>query len=273
MTNKPFIPCRAVNLAMPGLVFTMTAFGAPPEMNYKVDIEGSRPLAQAARTLENRHGLMITYEDPRYVHNTDLSDATLRVRRDLDARGAKPVRTVLIPREGAIHAAYFYRGEPGDALAAIELLLSAHSNHGNPGVFRVAQVGDVFHVVGIAARNEDGALETQQPLLDVKITLQERERTLLDTVRQICDAVTEHSGHLLVVGTVPTNFLVQQSSAIGARQTPAREVLLRSLAVAQPKTRLSWQVLYDPGVKLSVLNIHAVPALSPGNKAPSRGGE
>jgi hypothetical protein len=45
-----------------------------------IEVIDARPLAEAIRVLEERHGWIVTYEDARYEHESDIEDVTLTVR-------------------------------------------------------------------------------------------------------------------------------------------------------------------------------------------------
>src|SRR6266567_8025919 len=90
-----------------------------------VTVNDPRPVAQAARELESKFGLPITYEDPPYVHASEIADVTAQVRRDQQNH-----RKVWVPRGGTLSLAYDLPSEqieaPGtDASAALGVAAAA----------------------------------------------------------------------------------------------------------------------------------------------------
>src|SRR6266481_1560768 len=58
--------------------------GMQANRKVKLSVQDPRPLAKAIETLESRNGWIITYEDPRYVNESEIADVTASVRRDLN---------------------------------------------------------------------------------------------------------------------------------------------------------------------------------------------
>ena len=56
-----------------------------------------RPLAEAIRVLEERHGWIVTSEDARYEHESDIEDVTLAVRKD-----GKSEPKIIVPKGGVL---------------------------------------------------------------------------------------------------------------------------------------------------------------------------
>src|SRR2546426_6553565 len=48
-----------------------------------LSVQDPRPLAKAIEILEEKYGFVITYEDPRYTHPSEITDVTEKDRRDL----------------------------------------------------------------------------------------------------------------------------------------------------------------------------------------------
>jgi len=235
-----------------------------PPANLEISVDASRPIAVALDLLEQRHGVAITYEDPRYAHESDIADVTDRVRRD---SGGNPEGThprVLIPRHGRLHVIYVMRGKTSqldDIAAVIRLLLEAHAEQRLPGGFRMERSGTLFHVVPIAVKGEDGGLVEAGSVLDAKIDLLKEERTGLETLEAICAALHQVTGEHVVLGLTPLNWLIDRRVSVGASDEAARAVLGRVLAGIEPSMSWSWRLFYDPGLKWHVLNLYVVPKM------------
>jgi hypothetical protein len=64
---------RHVMIAM---VLMVTCFGNACASPNTLTVQDARPVAKAIQELENRYGWRITYEDPPYIHNSDITDVT-----------------------------------------------------------------------------------------------------------------------------------------------------------------------------------------------------
>jgi hypothetical protein len=89
-------------LLLPALVLSC---GAAYEDS--VTITDPRPVAKAIEQIESRYGWPATYEDPPYVHESQMLDVTAVVRsggQEADTAGAS--NRVLIPRGGTVSFEY-----------------------------------------------------------------------------------------------------------------------------------------------------------------------
>ena len=258
MTVNQFVVRRGVHvLFMLGLfwAFDVPSSGAlQAGQTFTISVNHPRPLASAIEVLENRHGWVITYEDPPLLHPSDIEDVTLAVRRDHDLK--KP--RVLAPRGGPFNFRYSIpagRVAP-DESALLERLLEEYHRSGHPGVFRVRRTGAVFHVVPTESKNALGHFEPRVSLLDSTISISDRERSALGMIEEIT-AVVSGPAARVGIGTVPFNLLNQVSVRGGARNESARSVLLRTLETTNRK--MSWALLCDPGpAPICALNLHFV---------------
>lgn len=232
-----------------------------PPASLEISVDTSRPIAAALDLLEQRHGVAITYEEPRYVHESDLADVTEEVRRDSGGNheGTRP--RVLVPRAGRLHVSYLMRNKTSkldDIAAVIRLLLEAHAEQRLPGAFRMERTGSLFHVVPIAVKGEDGSLVEAGSVLDAKIDFAKEERTGLETLEAICAAVRKVTGEDVTLGMAPLNLLIDRRVSVGASDETARAVLVRVLAGIKPN--MSWRLFYSPSsLKCHLLNLYVVP--------------
>jgi hypothetical protein len=131
-------------------------------------VDYPRPIAAAVLQIEKHFGWVVTYEDTRYVHPSDIVDVTEQVRRD-----GNMSKRVLGMRNGSIDLTYTPR--PGTIEAQVGEVLQevlAHSNAaGNAGEFRIDWVPGGYHVVPVAMKGKSGATEPYASLLDTRITL------------------------------------------------------------------------------------------------------
>ena len=78
----------ALCLAMAGL-FILVGFagsgrGSQGVSEIKLSVEDPRPVLKAIEMLERKYGWVITYEDPRYAHDSEIADTKLNIRKDLN---------------------------------------------------------------------------------------------------------------------------------------------------------------------------------------------
>ncbi|MBI1747001.1 MAG: hypothetical protein HYR55_10490 [Acidobacteria bacterium] len=225
----------------------------------KLSVDDPRPVAKAIETLQAKYGVVITYEDPRYLHEGDIKDVTEQVRKDLARYEKGKAPRVLIPKGGKIDIAYSVSpttGKPENLAALLQMLLDAHAANDNPGVFRVEQSGEILHVVPAQAKNTEGQWVEQSSILDARITLPEQERNLEETLQAITRAVGQATqADIGIAG--PPNLLIHSRTRLGATHERARDVLVRALENSPRK--ISWRLFYGPDLKHYALNIYLLP--------------
>lgn len=266
--GKPNVPLLC--LAFVGVLilpaFAVRGRGAlrndiPQELKkVNLSVEDGRPLAKAIETLQAKYGWVITYEDPLYVHFSEIADVTEMVRNPLHKSRPGQATRVLVPKGGALVIEYDVMpdtGLPVDREAILRKLLETNSANGNPGRFRLEKTGEVLHVISTASKSTAGTFAPQESVLDAVITLPAEERSGLQTLEAICAAVRQATQTPVVVGTIPLNLFLQHRDQQGAASEKARDVLLNTLK--RTGMNLSWRLLYGPGTKMYVLNIRQVP--------------
>jgi len=218
-------------------------------MQVILSVNDRRPVQKGIRELESRLGRVITYEDPPFTDPSEIADVAPEVRRSGDAR-----QPVLVPKGGKFDVTVDVEpDEPASLKKAIEEVLAASARTGNSGVFRVEQAGDVFHVIPTPVRDRDAA-----PLLDTHFDTDGEERSALEWIDEIVKLVGRARGVTVSLGTAPVNLLDQHRARLSSKNETARSVLRRLLG--ELKEKVSWDLLYDPGQREYVLNLHVVPA-------------
>jgi hypothetical protein len=223
--------------------------------------EYGRPLAEAIQMLEDRYGFVITYEDPRYMHASEIEDVTEKVRRDLDKFKPGKAPRVIVPKGGILSFDYdeTLARKSDYHLILVQQLVAANSAQGNAGRFRVEQQGALIHVIPTAIKNERGKVVAQSSVLDAVISVPKAERSGMQTLDAICAAVSQVTGTKVVFFGGPFNNLyLRYRNEEEITREPARAALAEILAKIGKGTPLSWQLLYDPGMKMYGLNIHVV---------------
>jgi hypothetical protein len=205
--------------------------------------------------LERKYGFVITYEDPPYIYETDIEDHTVPEWKLAHPNGHR----ALGPKRGRLEITYQTPPgpiKPDEIRSVIQKLLDAHAETNNPGRFRVLQEGEMFHVIPIQVRGSSGSLVSVNSILDTPISFPEQERTVMETLEIIANSVSKATGMKVITGTVPMNLLFNTSSRQGATNEKAKDALINALKATN--TKLSWRLLYGPGWKWYVLNVHWV---------------
>jgi hypothetical protein len=215
-------------------------------------VDSGRPLADAVETLQKRLGVVITYEDPPYLHASQLRDATSEVRR-----GAPNERRIVVPRGGTLSFSYqLPQGTPeAQAFSLLEGLLQQHRAKGYGGNFRIDKTDRVFHVVPTQRRSRSGKDETFQALLDTPVQIESTEQSAMDVVRRLVVALRGSTDIPVVLGSVPENLLAHTTVKPDSEMKPAREELVSVLA--STGQALSWQLLFGNEPEIWVLNIYS----------------
>ncbi|MCI0664239.1 MAG: hypothetical protein L0220_24535 [Acidobacteria bacterium] len=236
---------------MPGLGIMLSMI---PGMN-PASMGDPRPIASVIEKLERKHRVIITYEDAPYIHETEVEDVTSPEWRQAHPDGPR----ALIPKPVYLDPPYpmAYRSvETDDIKSLIQKLLDKHAEKNYPGRFRLLQQGEIFHIIPIQVRDSSGSLVNVDSILDTPISFAEQERTLLEVLDLITNAVSQQRSKKLVVGSAPLNLMAQTTLRRGANNEKARDILVSALKAT--KAKLSWRIFYDPGIEWYALNLHMV---------------
>jgi len=258
---RVLVACLALAGLFILLIFAVRKPSSQEVIQKKLSVESGRPVAEAILRLEGKYGWVITYEDPRYVHDSEIADVTLEVRRDLEKYKPGEAPKVLVPRGGSLE--FTYDVVPGtnlplDPAKVVQRLLDAQALRSNGGRFRLESKSKIMHVIPTAMKNSDGTLVPQGSVLDTIISLPAVDRTIYEKMESICAAITRAGNMQVELGTIPTNLFLQHQDHQGVVSQTAREVLVDTFEKMDYGTNLSWRLLYGPGTKKYILNIHIV---------------
>jgi hypothetical protein len=221
-------------------------------------VEGPRPVADAISALEQQYGVLVSYEDARYVNSGDVADVTDQVARDLDKYPPGQGPRILAPRTHRLAIQYSVdaNGKPQDVPSILQAIIDAEAKVGT--VFELRDLNGSYAVVPKRTRGLDGMLHDETPVLDARIDLPDVDRSAAELLEAICSAVSKVTSMQVENGMVPMNFFLQTRVRRGASNDVARDVL-RSSFLQIGGSRLVWSLLYDPGDKAYALNVHFVP--------------
>ena len=222
----------------------------------KLSVDDPRPVAAAVKLLRDKYGLAITYEDPRFVYESDLVDETDPKYRQAHPGGVR----ALTPKGGRLEISYAVSpvtGKPENPRATLQMLLDAHASTGYPGRFRIKLDSQYFHIIPAKIKNGSGEWVDQGSILDIPITFPKQERSVYITLKTITEALSQATQTKVGLNTGPVvNLFINTLTTQGASGEPARDILVRALE--STGRRFSWSLLYDPGVKWFFLNVQSV---------------
>lgn len=259
--RRPLLFCAVTLVICLALTLGVAAKGKDELTRASLSVNGARPVSLAAEMLEKSYGWVITYEDPPYVHESDLVDVTNEVRRDLDKFKPGQAPRVLVPKGGELAFEFDVdpaTEKPADPGTVLQQLLDAYAFAGHPGIFRLEKDGQRFQIIAAAVKNKDGVLVPHQSILDTPITVTAQKRNGVELVNAICAAISEASGTRVLLGGAPANLFVRYQTESGAKDQRARDFLTNELDRIARSAKLTWQLLYDAVRKTYYLNIRLV---------------
>ena len=229
MSRMRIIQVSALVLsALCGLAVMQLRLQAWDQQPFRVHvIDYPRPVSAAVLEVEKHFRWVVTYEDTRYVHSSDIVDVTEQFRRG----GNRPTR-VLQMRNGNIDVTFL--PPPGASIEArvgqvLQQIVQQSNAAGNTGEFRVDWVRGGYHVVPVAMKGKTGAIEPYTSILDTRITLPYQEENGLEMMSRITQALTKGSGVTVSRGTMPLGVMERARVALDAQNDPARDILWRAL--------------------------------------------
>lgn len=237
-----------------GLLWQDAAAGQRLQRN-RISVNDPRPVASAIKLLESRFSRVITYEDAPLVHPDDTVDVTESVRRDLHkyARGKAP--RVIVPRGGEVTVEY----DHNDSLEAVLGNVLSESTRVIPSAtFRVRETNGIIHVIPKSEKGANGKTVSVHSILDEPFQLAAQERTGMKMLEAWLEAVSRNSKRPIIIGAAPYAMLMNYTDDKGIGSQTARDALSEILTRVGKNTKLSWQLLYDPGQQIYAINIHRV---------------
>ncbi len=222
----------------------------------------SRPVSSVIDQIRRQTGTSITYEDPRYVNQSDVEDVTGAVSKASDLEKKYGPR-ILIPKGHPLTFVYAPSDmkSPSSAKAVLERLVREYALGGGP-VFDVTQDGTRLHVVPNQVLDASGALVHQSSVLETVITVPPARRTGGQLLQAICDAVRSKTGYVIGIG--PSNNLARFETKDGIANVTAAKAIASLLDAASSKAVFDWDLYFDPADKSYGLNfVYVGPAAGP----------
>ena len=200
-----------------------------------------RLLDSVAYTFAQQYGWPITFEEALTVYEGDLVDVTL-------TRPKRPItdgRRLYSLRGGRLEFSYDLGPDgqtPEDPAAVLQTAINAYHRGGFPGRYELRTVGEYFHIVPAARRDENGRWEPFQSPLDTVVTLDGRNRLPDEVLTELRRRMSQAAGHDIFRGFHPLAkgdlqpHIVDRFEGVKARE------ILRSL-IAATSRQLLWALL------------------------------
>lgn len=204
-------------------------------------VEYPRLLESVVYTFIHRYGWRVTFEESLNVYSGDFVDVTL-------TRPKRPItdgRRLYSPLGGYLEFSYDLGPDgrpPEDPAAVLQTALEAYHRGGFPGRYELVTVGEYFHIVPSARRDEGGVWERYQSPLDMIVNLAGRGRLPDEVLRELRRRMSQAAGHEISGGFSPLSRGDLQPRIVDRfEKIKAREVL-RSLIAATGKPRI-WYLM------------------------------
>lgn len=213
---------------------------------------GPRPLLQAIEALQQKYGWVVDYEDPQYP---PASAATPSRTSPPNRRHANIAET----SENAFSVQFNVGPTPDsrpDEAAVLTTVIDAYNQSGDAAEFTLLKERDAgFAVVGVGVRDINNEMASQQPVLDLPISLASERRSAGETIALICQKVSQASKVMISVDP-RENLDGNARVAVGGSGVPARTLLSRTLSSLGEK--LYWRLIYDAGGKSYELSLQSL---------------
>jgi hypothetical protein len=261
-------------------LFALALFGVHASLfaqTATLTVNDPRPVYAGVLQIERLGSVPVNYEDLRYDDLADTQDITASIMTAAQKAQAPAGTKVIVPLGGKLMftvavdpASQALIGDLPTGAALHALLGAANGSKSVPGTFQVSSYGNAFFVEPAQAHNAGGSTVALTPVLSTPVNLTGKESTGWDVVSSILAQVSRASGYNVTIGTVPTNALALSRVSITASGEPANYVLSRLLAAiagggsagAQSNQGMSYQMLFDPRLRIYGFNIHTVPVLN-----------
>jgi hypothetical protein len=237
------------------MAIVMSSAAVASGQSQQISVKDARPVASAIRLLEKRFDRVITYEDPPFAHPDDTLDVTESVRRDLHQYAPGKAPRVIVPRGGELSVEYD-RDEPLEVVLA--RVLSESTRVVSSATFRTEETNGIIHVIPQSIKSATSETVSVRSVLDARIELPAQERDGMQMLEAWATAVSTSSKQQIIIGSAPLQMFLNYKDAQGLTSQSGREALTEILTRAGKGKKLSWQLFYEPGLRMYALNIYRV---------------
>jgi hypothetical protein len=234
----------------------------------------TRPLMALCVELQDRYGLLVTYEDAPTDPVTETSSevhpngitvffpkwkpVTFHVPTSLPMR---PDATA--PLSGAV--------DPDQSLDAVREVVDEYNESGNPGRFVVVVDGQYLHIQQVA-RMVSGNLQSVEPVSNTVVTWQSRSGTCQQILDDLYADLRQQHGLGIAEGNIPVGALLTHHCEVDGSSLTVRQILEAVLngldtnnVTGQETLSYAWDLVYDPNwnkyfLSFSLVSRHGPPA-------------
>jgi hypothetical protein len=214
-----------------------------------VKADAPRPLQQAITAMREEYGWVVSYEDPPYQSNYDVTDM-----RNPKYRAAHPNTPVVLGPAGRGFQSTYPEvpdmwSSPATEEQVLEKVVSDYNKSGNPGNFVVRRLPDgSFDIVGDSVHDDNGVDVRVMPVLDTPVDVPQGTRTLSGTINAILHALSAKTGYQMGIAIGPMAFLTSPAAtlALGGQTVPARDLLMQATGALWNRNYVLL-FLYQPG--------------------------
>ena len=196
-----------------------------------LSVFGSRPVDLAAKKLVEDFAVAINVEDPVAMRRDGVRDIAM------DRTG----RSRLVPKPSFLEIGLDLRldGSLADARRVVRELADTASNE-LPFDYRVDEDGDVFTLVVIRTRDEQGRSVESMPILDRRVTIPLGTRKIFEHINLLTESLQQQTGVRMSCCQPAVSGIPWGSTVVSfeARDEPARTALLRLVRREPGRDRL-----------------------------------
>jgi hypothetical protein len=237
-----------------------------------------RPLMALCAELQEKYGLLITYEDAPYDADREV-DSAIIPRNGIKALTPKwkPI-TFHVPSdlptlaERTSSQAAGTAPVLGEALAAVQTLVNQYNESGNPGHFSVIQDRQELRIQQ-TTRMVSGKLEPFEPISETLLPWQSKSENCYQVLDDLSAALMQARGFGMAKGLVPSSLMMHHCEVEGNLLT-VRAILEmviaefdRDLATGKKTPSSSdacaWELVYDPNRNNYFLSLILVQVTNP----------
>jgi hypothetical protein len=205
---------RALKAFLLSVLVIGLSYGVVRAAEPTLALNSPRPLAAAASALEKIYLVPITYEDTRYVHESEITT---------DDQGRLMAKSWPVSFDYEVPAADATL-ETRKALAATALheLLKNYETLRGKSMFTVVPTTEGFDIIAVNYTSASGATENLQPLLDTPVSITANQQSMPDVLNDLVTQISQKTGRIVVLASPLSQ---RYKATINVSNQPARLVL------------------------------------------------
>ncbi len=241
----------ALSVAAAGLLMVCSSRGQSSQQSISpvtITVNSGRPLAEVLERVEQHFLSPINYEEAPYESPADLKTITVSQNGASKTLLARPISDFSVTLTDLDSSPYL----------AAQSVINSYISASLPGSYKVVQQDKRVDIVPTQVRGVSGSIRDVSPIMSGPVTFPSAERSVMETVQLIADAVSGQKGPKVLPLNVPFGML--ETVELGADGETAGDVI-ENLGRALGRS-LSYQCLYDATGKnyyLNLVNIASAP--------------